>query len=43
MDNGNASILHINISRGKNAGSAENFVNIPLSSDTQTAGDYLHL
>ena len=43
MDGGNASVLHINISRGKNASSAENFVNIPLSSDTQTAGDYLHL
>ena len=36
-------LLHINISRGKNASSAENVVNIPLSSDTQTAGDYLHV
>ena len=43
MDRGNASVLHINISRGKNASSAENILNIPLTSDTQTAGDYLHL
>ena len=43
IDGGNASILHINICRGKNSSSAENVLNIPLPNDTQAAGDYLHV